>query len=217
MGPINVGLGSSKIQWLAAALTFGLAFGLQEIFANFVSGLIILLERPIRVGDVVTVGETEGRVTQLRMRATTIQDWDRKEYLIPNKEFITGSVINWSLTDSTTRLIVPVGVAYGSDTKRARALLLEAARNNPLVLSDPAPSAIFLSFGASSLDFELRVFMPNRDLWPEIVDQLHSAIDAAFRDAGIEIAFPQRDLHLRSIDAAAAETLSRRPADPAAD
>ncbi len=194
-----LGIGWEKIQWLAAALTFGLAFGLQEIFANFVSGLIILLERPVRVGDVVTVGGTEGRVTRLQMRATTVQDWDRREFLIPNKEFITGSVINWTLTDPVTRLVVPVGIAYGSDTARARSLLLKVARDNPLVLEDPAPQAIFRSFGASSLDFELRVFLGNRDLWPQVVDRLHSEVDFAFRKAGIEIAFPQRDLHLRSL------------------
>ena len=110
---------------MVAAVGLGLGFGLQEIFANFVSGIIILFERPIRVGDVVTVGGIEGRVTQLRMRATTIQDWDRRELLIPNKEFITGSVVNWTLSDPVTRLILPVGIAYGSDTARARKLLVE--------------------------------------------------------------------------------------------
>ncbi len=193
-----LGVGWQQVQWLAAALTFGLAFGLQEIFANFVSGVIILIERPVRVGDIVTVGSTEGRVTQLRMRATTILDWDRKEYLVPNKEFITSSVVNWTLSDPITRIVISVGIAYGSDTARARALLLEVARSNALVADDPAPSALFRRFGDSTLDFELRVFVENRDLWPKLIDQLHSSIDAAFRDAGIEIAFPQRDLHIRS-------------------
>ena len=194
-----LGIGWQKVQWLAAALTFGLAFGLQEIFANFVSGIIILIERPIRVGDIVTVGETEGRVTQLRMRATTIQDRDRRELLIPNKEFITGSVVNWTLTDSVTRIVLQVGIAYGSDTARARALLLELAGKHSLVLADPPPQAIFRSFGDSSLNFELRVFLGNRDHWPEVTDELHTKIDAAFRKARIEIAFPQRDIHVRSL------------------
>ncbi len=194
-----LGLGWEKIQWLAAALTFGLAFGLQEIFANFVSGLIILIERPVRVGDIVTVGGTEGRVTRLRMRATTIQDWDRREYLVPNKEFITGSITNWTLTDPVTRMVIPVGIAYGSDTKKARKLLMKVARENTLVLEEPPPSAIFRGFGDSSLNFELRVFLANRDLWPEMIDRLHSEIDFAFREADIEIAFPQRDLHIRSV------------------
>lgn len=206
-----LGIGWQKVQWLAAALTFGLAFGLQEIFANFVSGLIILIERPIRVGDIVTVGETEGRVTQLRMRATTILDWNRREYLVPNKEFITGSVINWTLSDPVTRMVIPVGIAYGSDTAKARKLLMEVSKKNSLVLDDPAPSAIFRAFGASSLDFELRIFIGNRDLWPKLIDKMHSQIDEAFRKANIEIAFPQRDIHIRT-----AKGLSdmRQPTEP---
>ena len=193
-----LGIGWQQIQWLAAALTFGLAFGLQEIFANFVSGLIILIERPIRVGDIVTVGSTEGRVTQLRMRATTVLDYDRREYLIPNKEFITGNVVNWTLSDPVTRVVIPVGIAYGSNVEKARSILLGIARGHRLVLEDPPPAALFRSFGDSTLDFELRVFMSNRDLWPVLIDELHSSIDAQFRDADIEIAFPQRDLHVRS-------------------
>ncbi|WP_145198055.1 mechanosensitive ion channel domain-containing protein [Planctomycetes bacterium Poly30] len=191
-----VGIGWRQVQWLAAALTFGLAFGLQEIFANFVSGLIILIERPVRVGDIVTVGGTEGRVTQLRMRATTILDWDRREYLIPNKEFITASVINWTLTDPVTRVVIAVGVAYGSDTDLARKLLIEAAKECRQVMDDPVPSAIFRRFGDSTLDFDLRVYLANRDLWPTVIDELHSKIDKKFRSNGIEIAFPQRDVHV---------------------
>jgi potassium efflux system protein len=195
-----IGIGWDTFRWLAAAAALGLGFGLQEIFANFVSGIIILIERPIRVGDVVSVGETEGRVTRLRMRATTILDWNRRELLVPNKEFITGSVVNWTLSDPITRLIVPVGIAYGSDTKLAHSLLMKVAKECELVLDEPAPSAIFRKFGDSSLEFELRVFLANRDLWPVMVDRLHTQIDDAFRAAGIEIAFPQRDLHIRSAE-----------------
>ena len=195
-----LGIGWAKIQWLAAALTFGLAFGLQEIFANFVSGLIILIERPVRVGDVVSVSGIHGRVTQLRMRATTILDWDRKEMLVPNKEFITNSVVNWTLSDPKTRVIIPVGIAYGSDTRKARDILLEVAAGSRMVVEEPAPMAIFKGFGDSTLDLELRVFTDNRDLWPNLIDELHSEIDTAFRAADIEIAFPQRDLHIRSDD-----------------
>jgi potassium efflux system protein len=193
-------IGWDKVQWLAAALTFGLAFGLQEIFANFVSGLIILLERPVRVGDMVTVGTTSGRVTRLRMRATTILDADRREFLVPNKELITGAVINWTLTDAITRHVVSVGIAYGSDVELARSLLLQAARDTDLVLADPAPTAILRRFGESTLDFDLRVFLPNPDVAPQVGDQLHARIDAAFRAHGIEIAFPQQDVHIRSAD-----------------
>lgn len=212
-----IGLDWSKIQWLAAALTFGLAFGLQEIFANFVSGIIILIERPVRVGDIVTIGDVEGRVMRVRMRATTVLDWDRREMLIPNKTFITNNVINWSLSDPINRVIVPVGIAYGSDTKTAHELLLATAKKNAVVLADPGPSAVFRGFGASSLDFELRVFIASRDLWPEVVHGLHMEIDQAFRKAGIEIAFPQRDLHIRSASGLRGLVGGSRAADDAGD
>lgn len=194
-----IGIGWAKMQWLAAALTFGLAFGLQEIFANFVSGLIILAERPIRVGDTVTVADITGTVSRIRMRATTITDWDRKELIVPNKTFITDQLINWSLSDPVVRLIVPVGVAYGSDIAKTESTLLQVARDNPLVRQDPHPRALFLGFGESSLDFELRVHISNMEHYFTAKHELHKAVDAAFREAGIEIAFPQRDLHVRSL------------------
>lgn len=193
-----VGIGWSNIQWLAAALTFGLAFGLQEVFANFVSGLILFFERPFRVGDIVRVGATEGRVTRIRMRATTILDWDRRELLVPNKDFITGQLVNLTLSDEIVREIIQVGVAYGSDTREVQRILLEIAQDNPYVLDLPKPRALFWRFGESALDFELRVFMANRDLWPKLVHTLHDEIHRRFAKAGIEIAFPQRDLHIRT-------------------
>lgn len=194
-----LGIDWSKVQWLAAALTFGLAFGLQEIFANFVSGLIILAERPIRVGDVVTVGDTSGTVTRIRMRATTIADWDRKELIVPNKSFITDRVINWTLSDSVLRMRVEVGVAYGSDIAKVEQSLLKVAQEAPHVLSTPGPGAFFLGFGDSTLNFELRVFIPHIEHLVTTRHYLHCAIDRHFRAEGIEIAFPQRDLHIRSI------------------
>lgn len=194
-----IDLSWSRVQWLAAALTFGLAFGLQEIFANFVSGLIILAERPIRIGDTVTVGETTGTVTRIRMRATTITDWDRKELIIPNRTFITGEVINWTLSDPVLRLIVVVGVSYSADVRKAEAILLRVASEQPTVLEDPKPYVIFGRFGDSTLDFELRVFIPHIDHILTVRHDLHMRITEAFREAGVEIAFPQRDLHLRSI------------------
>ena len=205
MGAVQIGW--STVQWLAAALTFGLAFGLQEIFANFVSGVILLLERPIRVGDWVTVDGVEGMVSRLRMRATTITDWDNRELLVPNKQFITGSLINWTLTDPVTRVVVPVGVAYGSDVREAERVLLQVAEATTGVLDEPAPNVVFLEFGDSALTLELRVYIGHRELWPRIVHEVHLAVDDAFREAGIEISFPQRDLHLRSVDAGAVERL----------
>lgn len=206
-----LGLAWNNVQWLAAAVTVGLGFGLQEIFANFVSGLIILFEKPIRVGDVVTVGNIEGQVTKIRTRATTISDWDRRELLVPNREFITGQLINWTLTDPVTRVVIPVGIAYGSDTRLATARLLEVAQQSPYVLADPKPSVVFRAFGESSLDFQLRVFIPRRDVWPQLMHELHLAIDDAFRQENIEIAFPQRDIHVRTLP----ERLAARAEDPA--
>ncbi len=194
-----LGLSWNKVQWLAAALTFGLAFGLQEIFANFVSGLIILAERPIRLGDTVTVGGVTGTVTRIRMRATTIADWDRKELVIPNKTFITGEVINWTLSDPVLRVIIPVGVSYDSDVELVNKLLHQVAAESPTVLADPKPHALFRNFGDNTLDFELRVFIGHIENLQVVKDDLHHAIIKAFRKAGVEIAFPQRDLHIRSL------------------
>jgi len=196
-----VGVQWSSIQWLVAAMGVGLGFGLQEIFANFISGLILLFERPLRIGDTVTVGDVSGTVTRIRMRATTIRDWDRKELVIPNKEFITGQLINWTLSDKILRIIVPVGVAYGSDTRKAREILLRVAAEHPDVLEDPGPQAFFLGFGDSTLNLDLRVFVPSIGFLLNVKHDLHTAIDDAFREAGIEIAFPQQDVHLRSLEA----------------
>ena len=191
-----IGADWSKLQWLFAALGVGIGFGLQEIVANFISGLIILFERPIRIGDVVTVGDTNGVVTRIQIRATTIRTWDRQELLVPNKEFITGRLLNWSLSDQTTRIKVAVGVAYGSDVSRAMALMNEAALENEHVLAEPAPSIIFVAFGDNSLNLVLRCFVGTQDIRMTALTQLHEAINRKFNDAGICIAFPQRDVHL---------------------
>jgi potassium efflux system protein len=191
-------IGWSQVQWLAAAVSVGLGFGLQEIFANFVSGLIILFERPVRVGDTVTLGDTLGTVARIRMRATTIIDWDRRELIVPNKEFITGKLINWSLSDSITRLIISVGIAYGSDTRKAEELLYACAKDCQYVLDEPATTVVYREFGDSSLVFHVRVFIASMDHFSLTLTAMHFAIDEAFRASGIEIAFPQRDLHLRS-------------------
>jgi potassium efflux system protein len=196
-----IGLGWSQIQWLVAALGVGLGFGLQEIFANFISGLIILFERPIRVGDTVTVGDVSGTVSRIRIRATTITDWDRKELIVPNKEFITGQLINWTLSDPITRITVKVGIAYGSDTALAHRVMLETAQANERVLESPRPKIFFVGFGDSSLDFEIRVYVRSVEERFAVIHELHMAIDQGLRKHGIEIPFPQRDLHLRSAEA----------------
>ena len=194
----SLGLSWSKLQWLVAALGVGLGFGLQEIFANFISGIIILFERPIRIGDVITIGELSGTVSRIRIRATTIIDFDRKEIIIPNKAFVTERLINWSLSDTVTRLIVTVGFAYGSDLKACREILETAARDNSRVMSDPEPMILFMAFGASTLDHELRVYV--KDIGDRLyaTDELNRHIDQLCRERGVEIAFNQIDVHLRS-------------------
>jgi potassium efflux system protein len=186
----------AQIQWLIAALGVGIGFGLQEIVANFISGLIILFERPIRVGDYVSVGDTSGHVTRIQIRATTIQTRDRKELLVPNKEFITGRLLNWSLSDQVTRILIPVGIAYGSDVDKAMALVTEAAQENPRVLEEPLPFTAFEGFGDNTLNLSLRCFIDSIDYRLPTISQLNQAINQKLNAAGIVIAFPQRDLHL---------------------
>lgn len=194
-----IGMDWSQIQWLVAAMTVGLGFGLQDIFANFVSGLIILWERPVRVGDLVTVGDVSGTVSQIRMRSTTITDWDCKELIVPNKDIITGRVLNWTLSNRTFRLVFPVGVAYGSDVELVHKLLLRIAGEHPNVLEDPAPQCFFMGFGASSLDFELRAYV-NIENGLATRHDLNMTIDRVFRESDIEIAFPQMDLHVKGLE-----------------
>ncbi len=192
----TIGIKWASLQWLIAALGVGLGFGLQEIVANFVCGLIVLFERPFIVGDTVTIGDITGTVSRIRIRATTVIDWDRKELIVPNKEFVVGRLINWSLSDKYVRIRIPVGIVYGSDTKLAEKLLLQAARKNPRVLSKPAPEVVFKGFGDSSLSFELRVFINGMENWIPMLHELNLTIDNTFKEAGVTIAFPQQDVHL---------------------
>lgn len=186
----------SEIQWLIAALGVGIGFGLQEIVANFICGLILLFERPIRIGDVVTVGNTDGVVTKIRIRSTTIRNWDRQELLVPNKEFITGRLLNWTLSDPVTRIVIPVGIAYGSDVTKAIQLVQQAADENEHVLDEPSTLVTFDSFGDNSLTIVLRCFIGSMDYWRQTISELHQSINKKFNDAGIVVAFPQRDIHL---------------------
>ena len=191
-----IGLQWSKLQWLVAALSVGLGFGLQEIVANFVSGIILLLERPVRVGDIVTVGNADGYVSRIRIRATTILTWEKKELIIPNKEFITGQVVNWTLSDSINRILINVGIAYGSDVGKALQLLEEVAKENDQVLDEPKPIITFEAFGDNALMLYVRCYISSLDYRLVTITSLHESIYAKFEQAGIVIAFPQRDVHL---------------------
>ncbi len=202
-----LGLEWSKAQWLVAALGVGIGFGLQEIIANFISGLIILAERPFRVGDIVTVGGVSGNVTRIRIRATTITDFDRKELIVPNKTFITEQFVNWTLSDPILRVVIKVGLAYGVDTAAAQKLLLDVVSANPRLLPEPAPQVLFTNFGDSALEFEVRVHVRTLQDSVPARHELLMAINQALHEAGIEIPFPQRDVNLRSVSAQAARAL----------
>ncbi|WP_353735847.1 mechanosensitive ion channel domain-containing protein [Actinobacillus suis] len=171
---------------------------MQEIFANFVSGIIILFERPVRIGDMITIGTFNGTVSKIRIRATTLIDNDSKEVIVPNKAFITERIVNWALTTSMTRLVISVGVAYGSDLDLVKRLLLQAAEENPSVLKDPAPVAYFLAFGASTLDHELRVHVGQISDRMRTVDELNRRINQLFAEHNIEIAFNQLDIFIKN-------------------
>lgn len=192
-----LGVTWGKVQWLAAALTFGLGFGLQEIVANFVSGLILLVERPVRVGDVVTVGTLMGKVNRIQIRATTITLWDRSEMIVPNKEFITTKLVNWTLSDSKRRIDIPLRVAYGADLDEVREVLVDIAMQHPSVLHDPAPHTLLLSFGEDAIKFELR-FVVDFGQGLTTKDQVQMAIESAFREKGIEFALPKSEVRLIS-------------------
>ena len=196
----TLGMSWSKLQWLFAALSVGLGFGMQEIFANFVSGIILLFERPIRVGDTVTINDVTGTVAKIRIRAITMIDPDRKEVIVPNKSFVTGQVTNWALSNTVTRLVVSVGVAYGSDLELVKRLLLQAAHEQPSVLKDPEPRALFLTFGASTLDHELRVYVGQVSERNDTLDALNRRVNELFAENNIDIAFNQLDIFIKNKD-----------------
>ncbi|MSP28066.1 MAG: mechanosensitive ion channel [Methylococcales bacterium] len=189
----------AQVQWLVAALSVGLGFGLQEIFANFVSGIILLFERPIRVGDIVTIGNVSGKVRSIHMRATTLVDFDQKELIVPNKAFITTQLVNWTLNDAITRVVIPIGIAYGSDIELAHKVMQEAVCAAPLVLQDPEPSVMLIEFGDSALIFTVRVFVSETANRIPVTHDLHIRLAKAFSEHNIEIPFPQRDIHIRSV------------------
>ena len=195
-----VGLDLSSLVLLGSAIGIGLGFGLQNIANNFVSGIILLTERPIRVGDRVEVGGTNGDVVRIGSRSTWVRTNDNVVIIIPNSEFINNRVTNWTANDRQVRFSVPLGVSYGSDPERVREVLLEVAGNHPDVLKDPEPEILFAGFGDSSLNFELRVWTIARVKTPlPLSSELYFSIFRAFKENGIEIPFPQRDLHIKTV------------------
>jgi len=197
-----VGLNLSNLVLLGSAIGVGVGFGLQNIANNFVSGIILLTERPVRVGDRVEVGGTNGDVVRIGARSTWVRTNDNVVIIIPNSEFINNRVTNWTANDRRVRFAYPVGVSYGSDPEHVRKVLTDVALRHPDVLDDPHPEVLFAGFGDSSLDFQLRVWTVTRVQTPLVLgSELYYSIFAAFREQGIEIPFPQRDLHLKTVSA----------------
>jgi small-conductance mechanosensitive channel len=190
------GLELSKLTLLTGAVGVGLGFGLQNVVNNFVSGIIVSIERPVEVGDFIEVGTLFGKVRTIGFRSTTIRTADGADVIVPNSELISKSVVNWSLTDSHRRSEVTVGAAYGTDPARVLATLSRIAAAHPNVIKQPAPLITFDHFGDSSLNFTLR-FWSKLDSWQQVRSELNAQIAREFENSGIEIPFPQRDLHLR--------------------
>lgn len=196
----NAGIDLTTFNVLAGAVGIGVGFGLQNVANNFISGLIILFERPIKVGDRIEVGDVNGLVTAINTRSTTVVTNDNIAIIIPNGKIIMENVINWSYTDDKVRVRIPVGVSYSSNVELVTRVLTDAAGANPDVLSDPEPQVRFLAFGDSSLDFELLVWTRSHIHRPlDLSSALYYDIFRRFRAEGVEIPFPQRDVHLRTI------------------
>jgi potassium-dependent mechanosensitive channel len=195
----TLGVSWDKLQWLVAALSLGIGFGMQEIFANFISGLIILFERPVRIGDTVTIGALSGTVSRIQIRATTITDFDRKEIIVPNKTFVTDQLINWSLTDTVTRVVLSFGLAYETDLKLARKLIMQAVDDNVRVLREPSAQLFFMNIGASTFNYDLRFHV--RELGDRLLasDELLSKIVMSFREHKVEMAFNQMDIFVKNM------------------
>jgi len=207
------GISLSRVTLLAGALGVGIGFGLQNLVGNFVSGLILLFERPIEVGDFVDVGSSIGYVRRIGIRSSTVQTAEGAEVIVPNGDLISKSVINWTLSDRRRRIEIKVGVAYGSDPEKVIGLLLKAGADHPEALTDPAPAAYFMGFGDSSLDFVLHVWAGRFEQGLALQSAVRRAVHRLLGEAGIEIPFPQRDLNLRSVAPGVVEALRPVPAE----
>jgi small-conductance mechanosensitive channel len=195
----GLGFSLSSLAAFGAVLMVGIGFGLQNIAQNFISGIIILIERPIKVGDIIQVGTATGKVLEIRVRSTIVQTRDDVSIIVPNSKLIAEEVINESFSGTDIRLHIEVGVAYGSDLEQVREILLSVAKENTNVLDSPEPDVIFKSFGDSSLDFDLRVW--TRELWREkkVSSDLRFEIAKKFQEGGVQIPFPQQDIYIKEL------------------
>jgi small-conductance mechanosensitive channel len=206
LGIAAAGLDLTNLTIIVGALSVGIGFGLQNIVSNFISGIILLIEQPIRAGDFIQVGDIEGFVRRVGIRGTEVVTFDHSTVILPNSELISGTVTNWNLHDDYARISVTVGVAYGSDTRKVERLLLQCAYDNPLVISDapdivPKPGVAFIDFADSALMFKLVCYVEEAGKRFAITSELRYAIDDSFRRNGISIPFPQRDVHMRDTPA----------------
>ncbi|HUT69272.1 MAG TPA: mechanosensitive ion channel domain-containing protein [Desulfatiglandales bacterium] len=194
----SIGINLSGLAVIFGLLSVGIGFGLQNITSNFVAGLILLFERPIKVGDRVTVGDIEGDVVEINIRSTTVRSLNNIDIIVPNSEFVSSQVINWSHGDRKIRLDIEVGVSYQSDLDTVLRSLNEVALENPEILRNPEPDVHLREFGDSSWNMKLRIWIDNPKRHPVVRSDINCAIVRKFRENGVEIPFPQRDLHLRS-------------------
>jgi small-conductance mechanosensitive channel len=205
-----LGFSLDRVTLLVSALGVGIGFGLQNVINNFVSGVILLFERPLRVGDRVQIEDLVGVVSTIGIRASKVRTTDGADVIVPNGEFISARVINWTLADPTRRITLPVGVAYGTKPREVLEILDKVPRDHPEILDDPPPEALFVGFGDSSLDFELRAFTSNAQRWKQVRSDLALTTSEALEAAGIRVPFPQRDLHLKNVAELGAALRDRR-------